>query len=243
MRILNENNNFNWIVYGDGIDVQRHGGTMIPISNIEYCTTPTSAVKAFIDYICIRRTPACILCDDAMAELMPALSGNVIELGGYKKLNYSEMATNTEDYTVTNITGDYDEYIDIMDMKYADNSIDSFVCVNVLEHIPDPKNAILEIHRCLKPGGRALIIVPFMYPLHGQPHDFYRFSSSALSTMLDRFHTIRFNHIGGRLSMISSLLQYKPTLPMGCIFFMLSCVLERCKNDCPMLYAVVVEKQ
>ena len=213
------------------------------MSNVEYRTKPTSIFKPFIDYIFHRRTPACILCDDAIAELMPALSGNVVELGGYKKLNYSEMATNAKDYIVTNITGDYDDYVDIMDMKYVDNSIDSFVCVNVLEHMPDPQKAMQEIYRCLKPGGQLFLVVPFMYPLHGLPNDFYRFSSSSLLNMLDGFDVLRFQHLGGRLSTIALLLRYKPTLLAGCIFFALSYVFERHGNDCPMEYAVVAEKR
>lgn len=216
---------------------------MILSDNVEYCTKPPSVLRAFIDYIFIRRTPGGILCADSIAEMMPMLFGNTVELGGYKKLNYLETATNAKSYVVTNITGDYDDYVDIMDMKYADNSIDSFVCVNVFEHIPDPQKAIQEIYRCLKPGGRIFLVVPFMYPLHGLPNDFYRFSSSSLSNMLVGFDVLRFQHLGGRLSTIASLLQYKPTLLAGCIFFAFSYVFERHGNDCPIEYAVVAEKR
>lgn len=40
------------------------------------------------------------------------------------------------------------------------NSIDTVLCLNVLEHIEDDTTALRSIHSCLKPGGRALILVP-----------------------------------------------------------------------------------
>jgi len=128
-------------------------------------------------------------------------------------------------------------------MKYADSSIDSFVCICVLEHISDPVMAINEIYRCLKPSGRVLLVVPFMYYQHGDLNDFFRFSSSALITILQDFNILRFQHLGGRLSTISLLLQKKSALLFGLLFFIISWFLEKVPNDCPMLYAVVAEKK
>ena len=211
--------------------------------NIEFRVKPNSRLRAFIDYLFMRRTPSCILCEDSLAQLAPMLKGTVIELGGYKKLKYSTFATHAEKYVVTNISGDYDEFVDMLNMKYVDNSVDSFVCVNVLEHIPDTEKAIHEIYRCLKPSGRVLLIVPFMYYQHGDPNDFFRFSSSALFKMLEGFNILRFQHLGGRLSTISLLLQNKVTLPFGLLFFIISWFFEKVPNDCPMEYAVLAEKR
>lgn len=213
------------------------------VCNMEFRVKPNSRLRAYIDYMFTKRSPASILCDDSLVQLAPMLTGNVVELGGYKKLKYSTFATNAENYLVTNISGDCDEFVDITNMKYADNSIDSFICVNVLEHIHNPQKAIHEIYRCLKPSGRVLLSVPFMYYLHGDPNDFYRFSSSALFKMLEGFNILRFQHLGGRLSTISLLLQNRITLPFGWLFFIISCFFEKVPNDCPMLYAVVAEKK
>lgn len=213
------------------------------VYNMKFRVKPNSRLRACLDYLFVRRTPSCILCDDCLVQLAPILRGTVIELGGYKKLKYSTFATHAEKYVVTNISGDYDEFVDILNMKYADNSIDSFICVTVLEHISDPWKAIHEIHRCLKPSGRVLLVVPFMYFQHGDPNDFFRFSSSALSKMLEGFNILRFQHLGGRLSTISLLLQNRIMLPFGWLFFIISCFFEKVPNDCPMLYAVLAEKK
>lgn len=49
---------------------------------------------------------------------------------------------------------------DLTDLPYGDNSYDLLICNHVLEHIPDDRKAISEIHRVLRPNGHALIMVP-----------------------------------------------------------------------------------
>lgn len=51
---------------------------------------------------------------------------------------------------------------DMQAMPVADDSLDSLFCLHVLEHVPDDKKGIAELHRILKPGGVAYIMVPFM---------------------------------------------------------------------------------
>jgi len=40
------------------------------------------------------------------------------------------------------------------------HSADTVVCLNVLEHVEDDVTALANIHRCLRPGGAAIILVP-----------------------------------------------------------------------------------
>jgi SAM-dependent methyltransferase len=44
---------------------------------------------------------------------------------------------------------------------------DAVLCTEVLEHVPDPMQAMREIHRVLRPGGVALLSSPFVWPWHG----------------------------------------------------------------------------
>jgi SAM-dependent methyltransferase len=52
------------------------------------------------------------------------------------------------------------ERIDVTDLEFPDQSIDIMMCNHVLEHVPDDRKAMAEIHRVLKPGGWALLLVP-----------------------------------------------------------------------------------
>lgn len=46
----------------------------------------------------------------------------------------------------------------IQDLPYPDSSFDLVYCVEALEHVPNPKSAIDEMTRVLRPGGRLVII-------------------------------------------------------------------------------------
>tara|TARA_B100000676_G_scaffold172004_1_gene169107 strand:- start:4064 stop:4843 length:780 start_codon:yes stop_codon:yes gene_type:complete len=49
---------------------------------------------------------------------------------------------------------------DLTNLTYAASCFDLLICNHVLEHIPDDRAALSEIHRVLRPGGLALIMVP-----------------------------------------------------------------------------------
>ena len=52
---------------------------------------------------------------------------------------------------------------DMMHLGLASGSMDLIVCLHVLEHVPDDRAGIAEMHRVLKPGGYAYLMVPFMW--------------------------------------------------------------------------------
>ena len=52
-----------------------------------------------------------------------------------------------------------DRVINIESIDFADGSFDGVVCSHVLEHVDD-RSALAELHRVLKPGGLALIMLP-----------------------------------------------------------------------------------
>jgi len=50
--------------------------------------------------------------------------------------------------------------MDITDIEYPDDSFDVIYCSHVLEHVPDDRRAMRELHRVLKPDGWAVLMVP-----------------------------------------------------------------------------------
>jgi SAM-dependent methyltransferase len=50
--------------------------------------------------------------------------------------------------------------MDITSIQCPDNAFDIIFCSHVLEHIPDDRRAMCELHRVLKPEGFALLMVP-----------------------------------------------------------------------------------
>ncbi|MEQ8363466.1 MAG: methyltransferase domain-containing protein [Cyclobacteriaceae bacterium] len=55
--------------------------------------------------------------------------------------------------------------MDIHEMPFDNNHFDVVLCNHVLEHVADDIKAMREIHRVLKPGGWALVQVPFFSPV------------------------------------------------------------------------------
>lgn len=50
--------------------------------------------------------------------------------------------------------------LDLTDMHFHDGQLDVIICSHVLEHIPDDRKAMTEMHRVLRPGGYLLVMVP-----------------------------------------------------------------------------------
>lgn len=54
---------------------------------------------------------------------------------------------------------------DITRLPFEDASFDAILCSHVLEHVPDDRRAMRELRRVLRPGGWALVMVPFSHEL------------------------------------------------------------------------------
>ena len=72
------------------------------------------------------------------------------------------------------------------DLPAEDEEFDSAICTAVLEHLEEPELALKECHRILKRGGVAIYSVPFIWHLHEEPRDFYRFSKYGLKYLFEK---------------------------------------------------------
>ena len=61
---------------------------------------------------------------------------------------------------------------DITSIPMDDESIDAILCIEVLEHIPEPVIAIKEFSRLLKKGGVLILTAPFNSLTHFAPYHF-----------------------------------------------------------------------
>ena len=132
-----------------------------------------------------------------LGEIAPSARGlRVLEIGSGKQVNGEEA------YSAVHIFHDVAEFrqtdmnpafghdpLDITEMDIRE-AYDLILCLNVLEHVFDTARAVRNLHAALVPGGRLIVAVPFAFPLHDEPHDYYRFTRHALERMLAAFDKV-----------------------------------------------------
>ena len=71
-------------------------------------------------------------------------------------------------------------------IPFNDNKFDSILCNQVFEHVFNPDVFLSELRRIIKPGGKLLLTVPFVWDEHEQPYDYARYSSFGLVSLLEK---------------------------------------------------------
>jgi SAM-dependent methyltransferase len=80
---------------------------------------------------------------------------------------------------------------DICDFDFGTRAFDVIVLSEVLEHVHSPHLAINNIHRLLSSNGRLILTVPFIFPIHERPHDYFRYTRYGLEFLLREFKDVR----------------------------------------------------
>ena len=82
------------------------------------------------------------------------------------------------DYSALDVLGD------LMAVPLRDGSFDLVMSISVLEHMPDPVGALVELARVLRPGGLLYLATDQCMPQHQKPYDFFRYTSFGLRHIL-----------------------------------------------------------
>ena len=91
-----------------------------------------------------------------------------------------------------------------------DNSFDTALSTAALEHLSEPLAALIECHRILKVGGIAVYTVPFIWHLHAEPWDYFRFSKYGLKHLFEkaRFEVVEIKALSGFWTTAATLFCY-----------------------------------
>jgi len=95
------------------------------------------------------------------------------------------------------------------DLCVKDESLNTVVMTEILEHCHDPQRVVDETHRILNDGGVCLCSVPFIYPLHGKPNDYFRFTEYGLNHLFRKFKTVEIHRLGNRLHCIWEFVYFR----------------------------------
>jgi SAM-dependent methyltransferase len=124
------------------------------------------------------------------------LNGRVIDLGGHKGSSYFSLIKSVQPIEVANLDVEHpgthktpsgaDHVFDLeVPFPLESETFDNVLCFNVLEHIYRYQNLLSESFRILKSGGVIHISVPFFYNIHASPNDYFRYTKTALTRLLE----------------------------------------------------------
>jgi D-inositol-3-phosphate glycosyltransferase len=97
-------------------------------------------------------------------------------------------------------------------LPLADQSVDAVLMTELLEHISVPAAVLREAARVLRPHGQIAATVPFVWMLHEMPHDYFRYTPSALHMLFEDagFDQVAVRPRGDYFSTLAQLMQVTP---------------------------------
>ena len=126
----------------------------------------------------------------AIGELAPKLRGRLLDVGCGRKpylrfFNVDEYVGLDVDSERSRSQAAADYFYDGHKFPFDDETFDSILCNQVLEHVFNPAEFLAEMNRVLRPRGNLLLTIPFFWDEHEQPFDYARYSSFGLRALLE----------------------------------------------------------
>lgn len=136
--------------------------------------------------------------------------GKVLDIGGKKEKKrgtFRPPLEKVESWEYLNIdkTTKPDYVCSADAIPVHDNNFDVILITEVLEHCEDPVAVIVESYRVLKIGGRIVVTMPFLFPVHADPEDYQRWTPGKLRLELegagfDKCEIRNMGYVGGVIS-------------------------------------------
>jgi glycosyltransferase involved in cell wall biosynthesis len=105
------------------------------------------------------------------------LRGRTLDLGGGARSSYRPLLRVAGEIESVNIDPEIEPSY-VLDLNQhltlRDATFDNVISLNTFEHLRRDTVALAEAIRVLKPGGSFHFLIPWLYRVHGSPHDFHR---------------------------------------------------------------------
>lgn len=135
-------------------------------------------LKSYLGYYFLASYRRKIL-DCLLSENSGIYKGMVLDIGGRDRGIFESPRDKVTRWITADIVKDRnpDLVLDVCDMKTIDaNSIDVINALELFEHVADPIRGLSECTRVLRPGGTLVLSMPFLFPIHGDPNDYQRWT-------------------------------------------------------------------
>lgn len=147
----------------------------------------THAQKVCLIFETYPSTPSMVIGERKVPSGLKNIQGLILDIGAADRWIEKYLSATANyialDYPATgqNMYGAKPSvFADAAQLPFKDEQFDAIVCLEVIEHVPNPQQVLNEISRTLKKGGQVWLSMPFLYPLHDAPFDFQRFTEYGL---------------------------------------------------------------
>lgn len=187
----------------------------------KFLISPSSYI--FPKYIISRADPERGIVDEFIQGIRLARPGDLLLDAGAGNFRFRELLREkgyiyeSQDFDQVfdqDSRGKHTYVCDIHSIPVEPNRFDVVVCTQVLEHLPDPLTAIQELSRILKPGGELFLTTNLLFPIHGAPYDFFRFTNFGLEYLCKEsgFSKIKIVARGGFFSFCAKVIFDLPAI-------------------------------
>lgn len=76
-----------------------------------------------------------------------------------------------------------ENYVQDWKLPFPDAAYDHAAAFEVAEHHPRPDQLLFEMTRVIRPGGYLYLSWPFIFPLHEEPHDHFRYTHHQMARL------------------------------------------------------------
>lgn len=138
--------------------------------------------------------------EEHLSKYRHLAKGRLVDVGCGQK-PFRHLFENIDSYYGVDIgeNSQADLICDVLDLKIEDDSADSVLCTQVLEHVNEPNTLISEISRICRKEAVVLLTAPHISRIHLEPYDFFRFTKYGLKHLFEKngFEIIAIEEMGG----------------------------------------------
>lgn len=106
-----------------------------------------------------------------------------------------------------NYASGVDVQVDAHHLPFKDNSFNMIVSTEMLEHLERPWEAVAQMRRVIKPGGKLILTTRFIFPIHGAPYDYFRYTKFGLRSLFKDWKIISLQEEAVALETMAILFQ------------------------------------
>jgi SAM-dependent methyltransferase len=149
---------------------------------------------------------------DVVVHTTKYISGETLDFGaGSAKYRNIIKPFSTKYVTYDMCPGPYIDIVgSVLDVNLPNNSYDTVISTQVLEHVEKPWIMVKEIGRILKEGGICILSAPFIVPYHADPNDFFRYTKNGLISLFENegFEVVECESYGKTFSVFSEFFHF-----------------------------------